>query len=283
MKWIERLSECVDYIENNLKGEIDINVLCRISCLSRLYFPRLFEAVTNVPLSEYIRRRRMTLAAKELIDSRKKVIDIALDYGYSTPESFTRAFKSVHGVSPSALRINTPKIKSYPKLAFTISIKGDVEMDYKITDKKEFKALGISIKTTDEDGRNYREIPEFWTKIHTDGSAKKLCELSADDGLMYGICFDLDDDNYFKYAAAVPYDGKSTDDFEVITIPAAKWAIFECTGPMPDSIQKVWRRIFAEWLPATEYELAMQPQLEVYYPGDASSEDYKSEIWIPIK
>ena len=283
MKWIKRLEECVDYIENNLKGEIDMSTLSRISCLSRLYFPRLFEAVTDIPLSEYIRRRRMTLAARELTEGRKKVIDIAYDYGYSTPESFSRAFKSVHGVSPSHVKAGNPKVKSYPKLTFTISIRGDAAMDYKIIEKSAFDVLGLSLRTTDTDGKNLKEIPEFWAKICSDGSSEALSRLSSDEGIMYGICFDLESDGYFKYAAAVPYAGGEKENFEVVNIPAAKWAVFESIGPMPGAIQKVWKRIFSEWLPATEFEMESLPQIELYYPGDATAGDYKSEVWIPVK
>ena len=283
MKWIRRLEECVDYIESSLKCEIDLDILCSISCLSRLYFPRLFEAVTDIPLSEYIRRRRMTLAARELLEGDKKVIDVAFDYGYSTPESFSRAFKSVHGVPPSALKSENPKVKSYPRLTFAISIRGDAAMDYKIIEKSAFDVLGLSLRTTDKDGKNFKEIPEFWQKICSDGTEDELCKFSAEDGIMYGICFDLEEDGYFKYAAGVPYAGGEKDNFEVMTIPAAKWAIFECIGPMPDAIQKVWKRIFSEWLPATEFEMASLPQIEMYYPGDSTKDDYRSEVWIPVK
>lgn len=283
MKWIERLKECVDYIEDNLKDEIEMDELCEIACLSQLYFPRLFEAVTDIPLNEYVRRRRMTVAASELIGTDRKIIDIALDYGYATPESFSRAFKSIHGVSPSALRNDNPTIKSYPKLTFTISIKGDVEMDYKIVEKEAFEVLGLSIRTTDKDGKNYQEIPAFWQTVNTDGTSEKLCELSSNPDVVYGICMNLDKEGYFDYAIASPYDGGQTAEFKVMNIPTAKWAIFNCVGPMPHSIQKVWQRIFTEWLPATEYEIAQLPQIELYYRGDTTSDDYKSEVWIPIK
>ncbi|MEX1377974.1 MAG: AraC family transcriptional regulator [Eubacteriales bacterium] len=284
MKWIKRLTKCADYIEENLKDEIKVEELAKISCLSTLYFPRLFEAITDISLSEYIRRRRMTLAAKDIIDGNSKIIDIALDYGYSSPESFSRAFKSVHGISPSNLKRETPTIKSYPKLAFSISIKGDVEMNYKIIEKDAFQVLGRSIITDDIDQKNLTEIPLFWQKINADGTSEKIMEHSAADTCaMFGICFDAKEDRSFKYAAAVPYDGGETGGFEVMDIPSAKWAVFECIGPMPNSIQIVWKRIFSEWLPATEYELVNQPQIEYYYPGDPSGENYRSEVWIPIK
>jgi len=282
MKWIDRLTECVDYIENNLKGKIDMNRLSEISCLSNFYFPRLFEAVADISLSEYIRRRRMTLAAKELLSGSKKIIDIAFDFDYSTPESFSRAFKSVHGISPSRLRRDNPTIKSYPKLIFTISIKGDSEMDYKIIDKEEFKVLGVSITATDVEGEDSTDIPKFWHRINTDGTIKKLYQLSSKCNEMYGICFDIKEERTFKYLAAVPYAGGDTGEFEIMTIPNTKWAIFESIGPMPSALQKVWRRIFTEWLPATEYEIASLPQIEFYYPGNSSDSNYKSEVWIPI-
>lgn len=283
MKWIKRLSQCVEYIEDNLKDEIDMNDLCRISCLSSLYFPRLFEAVTGIQLSEYIRRRRMTLAACELAGGDRKVIDIALDYGYSSSESFSRAFKGIHGISPSYVRNQNPTLKSYPKLTFSVSIKGDSEMNYKIVDKKAFKVLGVSITTTTNNGENTKEIPKFWERINNDGTCKQMCKYAATNDVIYGICFDSDSKDTFKYAVAVSYDGGGKSEFEVMDISACKWAIFECIGPMPLAIQNVWNRIFTEWLPATEYEIAPLPQIEFYTLGDSAKDDYRSEVWIPIK
>ena len=283
MKWINRLTDCVDYIEENLTGEIDVDVLCEKACLSRLYFFRMFEAVTGFSLRDYERNRKMTLAAKELQLSNAKVIDVAFKYGYSSSEAFSRAFKNVHGISPSQAKQKGSKLKSHGKLNFNISITGDEEIKYAIVKKKSFEVLGTSIVTTDVDGENNREIPQFWLDVREDGRWGQLCELGGFSEFAYGICFDDDrSTKHFKYMAGVPYNNKSSDAFELLTIPAATWAVFDCVGPMPDAMQVVWEKIFRDWLPATGFEIASIPQIEYYYPGDPWSDDYRSEIWIPV-
>lgn len=284
MKWLERLTKCVDYIEDNIE-DIDIEELCSIACLSRIYFSRLFDAVTGMTLGEYIRRRRMTLAAGELLRSDIKVIDIAIKYGYSSSEAFSRAFKSIHDVSPSYVRTNRPKLKSYPKITFNITIKGDVDMNYKVVEKDAFKVLGRSIITTEENGKNNTEIPQFWYELYTTGVIDKMLEVSGSD-TKYGICLApiKEHGKEFEYLIAVPYNGGDKADMKVYDIPKTDWAVFECRGSMPDAIQKVWNRIFSEWLPATKYEINTElPDIEYYSPGDNDQPDYYSEIWLPVK
>jgi len=284
MKWMDRLTGCIAYIEENLSGNIDYDTLARRACLSRLYFFRMFEAVTDISVSAYIRKRRMSLAVRRLREDRDRIIDIAMDFGYSSSEAFSRAFKQVHGISPSQARAESQKLKSYPPIAIKITLKGEAQMEYTIESKPALKLIGASITTCSEDGRNNEEIPQFWNDIHADGTFARLCAAAANNDACYGICYDYNAaDSSFKYAAAVDYAGGDTDGFEEIDIPAAKWAVFPCTGPMPGALQSVWKRIFSEWLPATGNEIADGAQIEFYYPGDTSSDDYRSEVWIPIK
>ena len=136
MKWLERFSSCIEYIEENLKSDIEIEVLARKSYLSKEYFCRMFQYVTDIPFNEYVRKRRMTLAAKELINTNIKIIDLAFIYGYSSSEAFSRAFKQIHGISPNEARLKKPILKAYLPLSFQIQIKGDIEMDYKIVKRE---------------------------------------------------------------------------------------------------------------------------------------------------
>ncbi|MDC7223174.1 MAG: AraC family transcriptional regulator [Spirochaetales bacterium] len=282
MKWMERLSNCLDYVEENLKGEIDLKVICDKVCLSRLYFYRLFEAVTHVSFTEYIRKRRMTLAVKELKAGRK-VIDVAYDYGYSSPEAFSRAFKSVHKLTPSQAIKSNSSLKSYPRLVVTISLKGEKEMNYKLERKSPFKVLGRSLKTSSEEGRSEREIPQFWDTLVQEGVTKRLASYSSDYGKMLGVCFDEKPDHTLEYALSVPWKGEGDKaDFEVWEIPEAEWAIFESIGPLPEAVQNTWKRILSEWLPATGYELSHKPKIECYYPLTEKCEEYRCEIWLPI-
>lgn len=285
VKWLKRMQECIIYIEENLKNDIDMNELSKITFLSRRYFFRMFEAVTDISVVEYIRKRRMTLAASELMFSNKKVIDIALDYGYSSSESFSRAFKNIHGISPSSVAKSDCKLKSYPPLSFQIKIRGDTEMDYRIVKKEAFKVIGKSFITTDENYQSHKDVPVFWNKLGKDGTLEKLQKANNSKEHRYGICMPQlkENDKEFEYIVAVPYNGKNVNDCIVYDIPEATWVVFECIGSLPDALHKLWKRIFSEWLPATKYELNLSmPEIEFYLPGCTNKPKYYSEIWISI-
>jgi len=130
------------YVEDNLTSEINQDVLARIACCSAYNFYRMFSFITDISLTEYIRRRRLTLAAIELQNGDVKVIDLALKYGYDSPVSFTRAFQALHGVTPTEARAGGVTLKAYPRISFQISIKGEKEMDYRIENKEAFQVFG---------------------------------------------------------------------------------------------------------------------------------------------
>lgn len=282
MKWLDRLEDCLRYIEDNMKSEIDMDVLARKACLSKFYFYRMFLYVTGIQVNEYIRNRRMTMAAKELGETKAKIIDVAMDYGYSTSESFSRAFKAIHGISPSEAKNPNCMLKAYPPISFQIRIKGEVPMNYKIVEKEGFNVIGVSRKFSTENGANFREIPKFWTEFNSSGLHDKLLAYSAKEEI-YGICMNYDrDEEEFDYVIAVEYNGKSgIRDFEVRKIPASTYAVF--TDIKMSEIQDFTRRIFNEWLPATEYELTDSPEIECYPYGDINSDKYRMQIWMPIK
>lgn len=286
MKWLDRLNKCLDYIEDNLNDEIDVNQLLSIACLSRTHFNRMFDAVTGMTIATYIKKRRMTKAVFDLQQG-QKVIDVAMKYGYSSSESFSRAFKSFHGISPSKVFESNHRFDSYSKLNFHISIKGDTKMNYRIESKEEFMVMGKSIITKDTEGKNNTDIIKFWNDIMNDGTLKEMSKVSRSnnkDDICYGLCFPcVDNRSEFRYAIAVP-NAEGNQEFETYAVPASKWAIFKCVGPLPKTMQDMWYIIYSEWLPYVDYELNGKiPDVEMYTDGDSSKDDYVSEIWLPIK
>lgn len=285
MDGFQKMLDSIEHIENNLDSDLSIEAIAEIACMSKFHFQRMFSMLTGYTISEYIRNRRITVAAQELVHSKAKVIDVALKYGYETPESFTKAFRRIQGVSPSAARKHSKSLKAYPKLSFQIQIKGDVEMDYKIVEKDAFSVVGKSIRTTTIGEENHRRIAEFWVESNKNGFADKLAENAGSLGLL-GICieFDSTQENLTYLIGAEKNIENLPPDWEEHQIPAAAWAVFPVHGAMPNAMPKVWKRIFSEWFPATRYEHAGGTEMEVYLSdADPSSEDYYSEIWIPIK
>lgn len=285
MEKLQKLLDSIEYIESNLDKNLEIEEIAKVACMSKFHFQRMFSMLTGYTVSEYIRNRRITVAAQELVHSKAKVIDVALKYGYESPEAFTKAFRKIHGVSPSAAKKNSQSLKAYPKLSFQIQLKGDVEMDYKIVEKKGFTVVGKSIRTTTIGGENNRKIANFWKEANQNGLVEELEKNCGSLGIV-GVCLDFDSqqENLTYLIGAEKNIDHVPSDWEEREIPAETWAVFPVHGAMPDAIQKSWERIFSEWFPATRYEHSGGPEMEVYSSnGDPSSEDYYSEIWIPVK
>lgn len=282
LEWFKRMMDAVEYMEEHIEDTYDAAEIAKIACSSTFHFQRMFHMLTGNTVAEYVRKRRLTLAAQELAATKAKVLDIALKYGYDTPESFSKAFRRVHGTSPSAAREQGVKLKAHPRISFQLSLKGDKDMDYKIIEKDAFKVVGKSIRVSTKNGDNYKKIPEFWMENYQNGFTGRMEKIAGEMGGL-GICWNDYSDEAFTYIIAIEKPLIETEEaLQEYTVPASTWAVFESVGPMPDAVQKVWGRIFSEWFPATSFEHADAPELEVYPPGNADSEDYRCEVWVPI-
>lgn len=284
MEWLDRMMAAIDYMEKHIEEQLNMEEVAKTAYSSTFHFQRMFHMLTGMTIAEYIRKRKLTLAAQELAVYKDiRVLDVALKYGYDSPESFTKAFRRVHGITPSAAREPGANLKAYPRISFHLSLKGDKDMDYRMVERKEYEVIGKLIKVSCKDGENFRRVPEFWRECYKDGTVEKLCPGAGDKGLL-GICMDMElEKEQMSYMIAVENNGSIMDgSFTTRTIPAATWAVFTSVGPLPGAIQKVWERIFQEWLPATGYEHADAPELEVYPLGNTMAEDYRCEVWIPV-
>jgi AraC family transcriptional regulator len=275
------MNGAIDYIEENLADEVDYNKAAKIACCSVYHFQRIFAFAAEITLSEYVRLRRMTMAAFEL-QNNAKVIDVALKYGYNSPTAFTRAFLNVHGVTPSAVKEKGIMLKSYPRITFQMSIKGGKEMNYKIIEKPAMRFVGRKKTVSTVDGQNFVQIPQFWQEVMKDDSFPKIAQLSnGNPSGVLGICANFQGEKIDYYIASAS-DEKAPADMDELKVPAGLWVVFECVGPMPKAMQDVWKRIYTEWFPSSGYEHAGGAEIEWYSDGDGDTEDYISEIWIPI-
>lgn len=278
MEWIARLNQAVRCLEDHLTEETDYERLGRIACCSAYHFQRMFAYMAGIPLSEYIRRRRMSLAAVDL-QGGARVIDVAAKYGYRSPTAFNRAFRSVHGVAPSAVRSGKAYVKSFPPLSFSIVVKGVEALEYRIETKGAFRIVGVSAPLHRELEQNFAVVPTLWQDCAADGTLERLIALAdgAPAGLLgVSLC---PDGAPWRYFVAVP-SSRPAPGLEEYEVPAAVWAVFPGSGTNR-SVQELERRIFTEWLPASGYEYGDAPDLEVYLNPDP--DDTVFEIWVPVR
>ena len=286
MDWAEGIRRAIDYIEAHLTEEIDPAAVARCAACSSFYFQRIFTALCGMTMGEYIRARRLTLAGSELAYSGARVIDVALKYGYESPESFCRAFSRFHGVAPSEAKRMGSRLKSFSRLTVQIILKGGSIMDYRIEDKAAFDILA-RVETHCIDGEHQRNtIPDFWSRARADGTIDALLAHSTEDHI-YGVCFGngYAESSSFEYgiAARCAADAVAPEGFCRRSIPTRSWAVFSCTGPMPCAIQHLWHEICAEFFPSSAYEPTCEMDIEVYSPGDMTAPDYRCEVWVPVK
>lgn len=279
MGWMERLNEAVAYIEAHLTEVLDLEHLGQIVGCSGYQFQRMFLYLADMTLTEYIRRRKMSRAAVDLQGGEEKIIDVALKYGYTSPTAFNRAFQSVHGVAPSALRRDGILVKAASPLVFKISITGVEEMNYRIETKEAFRVIGVSCPLEKEIEKNFETIPKKWQEAAADGTLAKLASMigCSPCGVL-GVSVWNGGSESGKYYISVASDAVDAT-LESYDIPAATWAVFPGDGN-GRAIQELEARIVKEWLPSSGYEYALGPDIEVYL--DENPEHMRFEVWIPV-
>jgi AraC family transcriptional regulator len=291
MDWQARMSRAIEYLERNLYGEADLEAAAREANCSVFHFYRMFEVITGVGPGEYLRRRRLSEAAMALSGGgAEKVIDLAMRFGYDSPDAFSRAFRREFGCLPTDARKAGARLHSYPPLSFSVVLKGDKAMEYRIEKGPALRLCGISIEATSKDGSNLADVPAFWAAIMRDGRWDALCA-KADFARMgvCGVCRDFDmASGTFVYDIAID-EPESMEGMPALSatfeVPASTWGKFTSRGPLRPAFQDTIKRVFGEWLPASDWEHAGSAEIE-FYPkdgGSPDSPDYWCEYWIPLK
>lgn len=277
MDILKGLNEAVKYIETHLCDEIDMDKLSEITLYPVDSFKRFFSYMTGMTVSEYVRKRRLTLAAYELQNTNIKVIDVAVKYCYNSTDSFSRAFVKQHGILPTDVRKSNVNLKVYPPASFHITIKGAKEMNFKIIDLEEIRLKGLSKQFSGEAADRFEQEHIMWADHHDD-IQNKVCRKV--EGLWYGIW------NSGVYSIAKNNEEVNNEQLESITIPSGKYAVFttDCGGFAGDELPKLRSQIFESWLADSGYIQTDDYEIEVYHLY-SKSEKYKRhyELWIPIE
>lgn len=282
MEWINKLNEAMEYLEDHLDSDIQYTDIAKVAGCSSYHFQRMFSYIANMPLSEYIRKRKMTLAAFDIQSSDERILDIALKYGYESPTAFNRAFQAIHNVSPSEARKHNIALKAFPRISFKLTIKGASEMNYKIIKKDSFRAVGVMKRFDISGEEGFTQVPLFWQEVGQKGLLPQIGMLvDSEPGGVLGISTGL---NNFDYYIAAPTSKEVPDGMIEFIVPENTYAVFECIGSLASgALQDLERRIVTDWLPTSGYEIAEGMDMEVYPAGDSLADDYRTEVWIPIK
>lgn len=298
--WLQRMNRAIDYIEGNLEGQIDYEQLARIALCSVYQFQRMFSFVVEIPLSEYIRRRRLTLAAFDLQNRNHKVTDIALKYGYETPESFSRAFHSLHGLTPTSARAAGSRLTAYPRISFQMILKGVAGMNYRIEKRDAFQVFGLEgiygmDTIANEQGVS---IPEVWQQLWADGEYSRFKQGVAEDWHREGsfspeLGIMLAYDSYrFTSNTTFPYligcyksADRKVEGYTIVDVPASTWAIFSTlndgNGSGNYDLRSLKNRIFLEWMQTSKFTILDGGNFEMY-GTDKDGYEY-CELWYRIE
>jgi len=288
MDWITGIQRALDYTEEHLTGEVDYEAAAKAAFSSSFHFQRMFTMLCGFTLGDYIRMRRLALAAEDLLRTNDKVIDIAYKYGYDTPESFSRAFTRFHGITPTEAR-RGGNVKSFSRLSVKLILSGGRTMDYRIEKKDAFKIVCKKKQVTKPQGDTATaDISAFWNECGKDGTMEAICKHGKFDNLggVLGICFsDELADSGFPYGIGAEYNGAplNGEALDILEIPAYTYAVFQCKGKMPDAFKSTYNQICTEFFPQSNYEYGQGVELEVYPSADVQNADYCCEIWIAVK
>ena len=277
MNIIKLFNDTVNYIETVLDGEIDEKKISSLSGYSYPMFSRLFSMLTETTLSEYIRSRRLTEAAVDLRDTDEKIIDIAMRYGYESPDAFGAAFKKFHGFTPSEVKEGKP-FKLVSRIRLALSVKGGRSMDIKIEKKQAFKVAGYN-----EQDINSSLCPGVWDKLFGKYSREELTKLGKGESV--GVCHDIESPdriNYMTGYITTDVEKAKSMGLEVLEVDEAEYAVVELTGKVPECIHAGWKYLMEVFFPEHGYIHSGKPDFEYYFEGDMYSPDYKMELWVPV-
>ncbi|MEU9184672.1 AraC family transcriptional regulator [Streptomyces sp. NPDC048484] len=283
---LERLNEALEHIESRLDQRIEVPELARIAVTSEYHFRRLFSALAGLPLSEYIRRRRLTVAGAEVLAGERTLLEIAVRYGYGSGEAFARAFRAMHGVGPGEARRSGSSLTSQPRLSFRLVVEGNSSMRYRIVEKEQFRVIGKKIRVPlVHEGMN-PAIAQFIRGIDKE-TMRRVGALSdqAPEGIV-GVSDNIDpsraEGTELDYYHGVVTGAAPPQDLDALTVPAGTWAVFENSGPFPQALQHLWRDVYTQWFPSNPYQSRPGPEiLRTRLTPDAAQAE--AELWIPVE
>jgi len=286
MNLLKYMNDALTYIEKNLENDINMAKVAKIARCSEFHFKKMFSYLAGITFLEYVRRRRLTMAGFDLKSQHMKVIDVAIKYGYHSPDSFAKAFYQLHGINPSEVNTTGKSLKSFPRMTFQLSITGGSELNYRIEKKEAFTIVGIKERIPLVYKGENPAITEMLTKLTGDvySKLKSLANVEPLGG--YSASYNIMERENEEKAELDHLIGVATTKKDLLGlgslhVAATTWAIFTVLGN-PANIQEIWGRIYTEWFPSSNYQVVEGPEI-LFTDWDTNGSNYKGEIWIPVE
>ncbi|WP_031173388.1 AraC family transcriptional regulator [Streptomyces durhamensis] len=284
---LERLNQALDHLETCLDREVDVAAVARMAAVSEYHFRRLFSALAGMPLPVYVRRRRMTLAAAEVLAGKLTLLDVAVRYGYGSGEAFARAFRSVHGIGPGEARRAGAVLTAQPRMSFRVVVEGSTTMRYRIVEKESFRVVGRKARVPlVHEGVNAAAAAHV--ESLDEQAIVRMKELADREpaGILSAAVYLTDsreegaEADYWTGVATSPET--VAEDLDALDVPAGTWAVFDNHGPYPSALQELWRDVFTQWFPSNPYASRPGPELLRTQPVEIG-EETDSQLWIPVE
>lgn len=285
---IAALNRLVDVVEENLHDEIDLATLASGAGTTEYHLRRMFSSLAGMPLSEYIRRRRMTLAAADVLAG-APLLDVAVRFGYGSTEAFGRAFRAVHGAAPAEVRDHGGPLHTQPKLRFRLTVEGNDTMEARITDRPAFRLIGHATRVPLIHHGVNPHIQEFIAALPTEEHARLKALGGTEPAGLLQVSADVDPDYAegteltYLHGVAVEATAAVPDDLDVIEVPAGTWVVFRTSGPYPDALQATWAATASEWFPSNPWRLRPGPSIVAVLERADDFSTATTELWLPVE
>jgi len=286
---IASLNRLVDVVEDRLTDDLDVADLAGTLGTTEYHLRRLFSSLAGMPLSDYVRRRRMTVAAAEVVDGRGDLLGIAVRHGYGSAEAFGRAFRAVHGVSPGQARRDGGPLRTQPRLRFRLTVEGAAPMDVRLVSRPDFRLAGHAARVPlVHEGVN-PAIQRHVASLPAEEHARLKALGDAEPAGLLAVSADLDPDRRegteltYLHGVAVSDAVEVPDDLDVLPVPPGSWAVFRAAGPYPETLQRVWAATATEWFPSNPWRLRPGPEVVAVLDRADDLSTATVELWLPVE
>lgn len=283
------LNHLVDLVEEDLAAELDVGRLAAALGTTEHHLRRMFSSLAGMPLSEYVRRRRMTVAAGEVVAGPGDLLGVAVRHGYGSAEAFGRAFRSVHGIGPGQARRDGGPLRTQPRLRFRLTVEGALPMDVRLVTRPAFRLAGHAVRVPLVHVGVNPAIQEHVSSLAPEEHGRLKALGDGEPRGLLAVSADIDPDRRegseltYLHGVAVTDAAQIPDDLDVLPVDEGSWAVFRAAGPYPETLQDLWAATATEWFPSNPWRLRPGPELVAVVERADDLSTATVELWLPVE